>query len=188
MTFPRRRESLGRSIVSSCVLVGGCRDWLLMHTPFRTLDRRRFGMRMIGMLLALSAFCVFHLRLYTSLPRTHNWLFSLISASCLVFRPPAAMTDGWFPPVQAVSSADLCNAFLEHHDRAFLLGVRWRRLLCACARLPSLRRGQPSAAAPEARWTLCWAGRLSWGLLRLTCSLAIWCQGSIAAALLKLLK
>ena len=35
--------------------------------------------------------------------------------------PPAAMIDSWFSPVQAVSSADLCNAFLEHHDLAFPL-------------------------------------------------------------------
>ena len=76
------------------------------------------------MLLALSASCVAPLWLHASLPKTHNWLFSLISDSCLGLRPPAAMTDGRFLPVQAVSSADLCNAFLEHHDRAFLLGAR----------------------------------------------------------------
>ena len=46
------------------------------------------------MLHALSAFCVFPLRLYSSLPRTPNWLFSLMSASCLGLRPPAAMTNG----------------------------------------------------------------------------------------------
>ena len=84
--------------------------------------------------------------------RTHNWLFSLVSASCLGLRPPAAMSDSWFPPVQAVSLADVCNAFLEHNDRAFILRARWRRLLWACVRLLSLWRGQPSAAAPEARW------------------------------------
>ena len=60
-----------------------------------------------------------------------------MGASCLGLRPPAAMTGGWFPPVQAVSSAGLCNPFLEHRERAFLLGARWRRLFWACERLPS---------------------------------------------------
>ena len=96
----------------------------------------------------------------------------------------AAMTDGWFLPAQAISSAGLCNAFLEHHDCAFLLEARWKRLLWACVRLPSLWRGvrlpslwrgQPSTAAPEARWILCWAGWISWGLLHSTHGLAIWC-------------
>ena len=58
------------------------------------------------MLLALSASCIFPLWLYASLPQTHNWLFSLMSASCLGLRPPAAMTDGSFSPVQTVSLAD----------------------------------------------------------------------------------
>ena len=169
-------------MVNSCMLVGGCRDWFLMRTLYRTLDRRRFGMRVVGMLLALSASCVFPLLLCASLPRTYNWLSSLMSASCLGLRPPAAMTDGWFPPVQAVSSADLCITFFGHHDRAVLPGARWRGLLWACVRLPSLWRGQPSAAAPEAKWTLCWAGWLSWGLLRSTRGLAIWCQGWSASS------
>ena len=79
------------------MLVGDCRDRFLMRTPYRTLDRRRFGMRMVGMLLALSASCVFPLRIYAALPLTYNWLFSLMSASCLGLRPPAAMTGGGFP-------------------------------------------------------------------------------------------
>ena len=164
-------------MVSSCTLVGGCRDWFLMCTPYCTLDRRRFWLRMIGMLLSLSASCFFRLQLHASLPQTYNCLFSLMSASCLGLRPLAAMTDGWFRPVQVVSSAGLCNAFLEHHNCAFLLGARWRRLLWACVCLPSLWRGQPWAPALGARWTLCWAGWLSWGLLDLTCGLAIWRQG-----------
>ena len=93
-------------MVSSCTLVGGWIFRFLMRTPYRTLDRRRFGMRMVGMLLTLSASCVLPLRLYASLPQTHNWLFSLMSASCLGLRPPAAMTDGSFSPVQTVSLAD----------------------------------------------------------------------------------
>ena len=74
-------------MVNSCLLIGGCRDWFLMCTPYRTLDRRRFGMRMVGMLCPLSSSCGFPLRLYASLPQTHNWLFSLMSASCLGLRP-----------------------------------------------------------------------------------------------------
>ena len=35
------------------------RDWFVMRTPYCTLDRRRFELRMIRMLLALSASCVF---------------------------------------------------------------------------------------------------------------------------------
>ena len=160
--IPRRRGLLGRLMVTSCMLFGGCRDRFLMRTPYRTLDRWRFGMRMVGMLLAPSASCIFPSRLYASLPRTHNWLISLMSTRCLSLRPPAAMADGWFLPLQTVSWTDLCNAFFEHHDHAFLLGACWRRLLWACKCLPSLWRGQPSAAAPEARWTLRWAGWLSW--------------------------
>ena len=34
-----------------------------MRIPYRTLDTGRFGMRMVGMLLALSASCVLPLRL-----------------------------------------------------------------------------------------------------------------------------
>ena len=86
--------------------------------PTALWARRRFGLKMIGMLLALSASCVFPLHLHVSLPRTYKWLFSLMSANCLGLRSPAAMTDGWFPPVEAASSAGLCNAFLEHHKIA----------------------------------------------------------------------
>ena len=56
-----RIVELGRLMVNSGMLVG--RDRFLMHTLYRTLDRRRFGMRMVGMLLALSASCVLPLRL-----------------------------------------------------------------------------------------------------------------------------
>ena len=45
------------------------RPFLHVH-PYRILDRRRFRMRMVGMLLALSAACVFPLWLYASLPQT----------------------------------------------------------------------------------------------------------------------
>ena len=58
--------------------VGGCRVGFLMRTPYYTLDRRRFGMRMIGMLLALSASC-----------------FISLSASCFSASnlKPAFLTD-----------------------------------------------------------------------------------------------
>ena len=179
----------GRLMVSSCMLVGDCRVRFWMRTPYRTLNRRRFGLRTIGMLLALSASCVFTLRLQASLSRTYDWLFSLMSAICFGLRPPAAMTDGWFLPVQAVSSAGLCIAFLERHAHAVVFGALWRRLLRAYVCLPSLRRGQPSAAAPEARWALCWAGWFCWGLLFLTRSLAIFdAKDGARTALMKPLK
>ena len=155
------------------MLTGDRRVRLLMRRPYCTLERRRSELRIIWMLLTGFASCVFPLGLHASLPRTYDGLFSLMSANCLGLRPPAAMTDGLFPPVHAVSSAGLCKAFLEHHDHAFLLRARRRRLLWACVCLPSLRRGHTSEAAPEARRTLCWAGRLSGGRLRLTRGLAI---------------
>ena len=45
---------------------------------------------------AARSFCFlrFPLRLSASLPRTNNWLLSVMSTSCLGLRPPAAMTDG----------------------------------------------------------------------------------------------
>ena len=83
-------------MVHPCTLVGGWKDRFLMRTPYCILDRRRFGIRMVGVLLALSASCVYPLQLHVSLPRSrsHNWLFSLMSANCLGLRPPAVMTDG----------------------------------------------------------------------------------------------
>ena len=67
-------------MVSSWVFVGGCTDRFLMCTPYCTLDRRRFGMRMIGMLLTLSASCVFPSRLHACLTPTYDWLFTLVSS------------------------------------------------------------------------------------------------------------
>ena len=54
--IPRRQGLLGRLMVDSCMLVGGRRDRFLMRTPYRTLDRRRFGMRMVRMLFLPPAF------------------------------------------------------------------------------------------------------------------------------------
>ena len=59
---------VGKVMVSSCMLVGGCRNRFLMRTPYCTLDRQRFGMSIVGMLPAVSACCVFHLQLDASLP------------------------------------------------------------------------------------------------------------------------
>ena len=84
----------GKLMVNSWTLVSGCRDRFLMRTPCCILDRRWFGLRMIGMLLALSASWVFPLWLHASLPRTYNWFFSPMSASSLGLRPPAVMPDG----------------------------------------------------------------------------------------------
>ena len=87
----------GRLMVSFLVwsvFVGGCRVRFWTCRPYRTLDRPRFGLRMIGMLLALSASCLSPVRLHASLPRSYVWLFSLMSANCFALRPPAAMTDG----------------------------------------------------------------------------------------------
>ena len=54
-----------------------------MRTPYGSLVRRRFGLRMIRTLFALSASWLFPSRLRASLPRTYDWLFSLMSANCL---------------------------------------------------------------------------------------------------------
>ena len=183
--FLADEDFFGRVEVSFSMLVGGCRVRFLMRTPYCTLDRS--GLSMIRMLIALSAPSVFPLRLHASLPRNYHWPFSVMTTNCLGLRPPATMTDGWSPippplSVQDVSSADLCNVFLEHHDGAFLLGAHWRRLLWACVRRPSLRRDQPSTAVPEPRLTRFRAGWLSLGLLRLTRNLAIWCPGWSASS------
>ena len=53
--------------VNSCTLAGGSRLHFLIRTSHCTLDRRRFGLRMMGMLLALSASCVFFLCGFTPL-------------------------------------------------------------------------------------------------------------------------
>ena len=68
--FLTDEDILGRLMVSSCKLVDGCRVWFLMCRPYCTLNRRMFGLRMIGMQFALSASCAFSLQLHASLPRT----------------------------------------------------------------------------------------------------------------------
>ena len=55
-------------MVSSCMLIGGCRVRFLVRGPYCTLDRRRFRLRMIRRLLAPTASCIFPLWLYASLP------------------------------------------------------------------------------------------------------------------------
>ena len=129
--------------VFACSLVAVVSDaWRADPLAFWTGESR--GLRMTRMLLALCPSCVFPLRLHTSLPQTYDWLFSLMSASCLGLRPPAAMTDGWLPSLLAVSSAGLCNAFLEHYDHAFLLWASWRSPLWVYIWHPSSWSGQPS--------------------------------------------
>ena len=94
MADSSQKTILGRLMVGSCTLFGGYRDRLLMRRPYRTLDRRRVGLRMIGTLHAISASCVFLLQFCASLPRTYDWLFPPMSANCLGLGPSAAMTDG----------------------------------------------------------------------------------------------
>ena len=96
MAHSSRRGFWGGLMVNCCTLVGGCRDRFLMQKPCCALDRWRFGMRMIGMMLAFPASCVFSFAASRLSARNYNWLFSLMSASCLGLKPPAAMTDGWF--------------------------------------------------------------------------------------------
>ena len=128
MAHSWQTRTWGMLIVRSCMLVGVCRVRFLMRRPLNTLDKRRFRLMMSWRLLALPASCVSPLRLYASLCRTYERRFSLVSASCLSLRPPAAMSDGWFPPVHTFSSVSLCHVYFEYHDHAFLLLARWRRL------------------------------------------------------------
>ena len=90
-------------ILEGCTPVGGCWIRFLMRRPYCTLNRRRLGRKIIWRLISLSASCIFPLRHYASLYRKLAFLTDdlLIPVS---LRPPAVMTDGWFLPVQAVSS------------------------------------------------------------------------------------
>ena len=69
MPHSSQTRIVGKIDVNSCTPYGGCRGRFLMPSPYCTLNRRRFGVRMVWMLLALSASCVFTLRLHASLPR-----------------------------------------------------------------------------------------------------------------------
>ena len=80
-------------MVTSCVFTGGCRVRLLIHTSYCTLNAPRFEPRKTGKLHALSVSCVSPLQPHDSLSRINDWFSSLMSASCLGLRPPAAMTD-----------------------------------------------------------------------------------------------
>ena len=99
--------------------------------------------------------------------------FSLLVGGCKRPKswcaPPTALwTDeclGWGWPAVSVwglllpwlmADSRLCKlflqlifvtSFLEHHDRAFLLGALWSRLIWACVRLPSLLRGHSATGA-----------------------------------------
>ena len=160
---------------------------------------------MVGMLLTLSASCIFPLGLNASLPRTHNWLFSLTSASCLGrgLLLPWLMADSclcklslqlifvtlsWSTTI-ALSFLELAeedcfwHAYVFHPcDAASPAQLHLKQDgLCAgqagcledfCTHTvthTSAVLPVTSAAAPEARWTLCWARWLSWGLLYAHC-------------------
>ena len=116
--IPRRRGLLGRLMVSSGILAGGCRDQFLMRTPFRALDRSRFGMRMVGILLALSASCVFPLRLHASLPRTY--MAFLTDERQLSRSEASCCHDGWLIPACA---SCLFSWSLEHFLAAHFLAA-----------------------------------------------------------------
>ena len=99
--IPCRPGFLGRFMVSSCMLVGGCWVQFLMQTPYCPLDRRGFRLRMILMLLC--SFCHQCLSFAAScLSASNLWL---MSANCLALRPPAAMTD-------AMADSRLCKWLL----------------------------------------------------------------------------
>ena len=120
-----------------------------------------FGLRMIGMLLAFSASSIFP-SFASCFCASNSWL-AFLTGKCQLSQSEASCRHDsmLLPPVQAVSSAGLCNTFLEHHYYAFLVGTCWWTLLWACMHLPSLWQGQSNAAVPTAIWTLCWAGWLS---------------------------
>ena len=93
-------------MVNSCALVGGKISILDAQIPLHfgqmkvwdeddRDDAQSFCLPCFFFCVCVCA-CVFvvFLQLHASLPRTYNWLFSLLSASCLGLRPPAAMTNG----------------------------------------------------------------------------------------------
>ena len=96
-------DELGRMKVTSCMPNDDCKVWFLMCRPYCTLNRRRFGLRMIGRLLTLPASCVFPLRLYASLPWMCDWPFSRMTKNCLSLRPP----DDWSLILSPASSLQL---------------------------------------------------------------------------------
>ena len=112
--IPRRQGFWRRSMFHSCMLVAGCR-----RTQF-------FMCKPLGHSKvwadedweAACSFCLLRLLFAAS----SFSAMKLISASCLlVWGPPVAMADGWFPALKAVSSAGLCNASVEHHDHVLEL-------------------------------------------------------------------
>ena len=85
---------LGRLVVSSCMLVGDCRVWFLMHRPYCTLDRQRFGLKMIGMLHAF--FCLLRLSFVASCLFASNlWLASLTDEHQLSQSEASCCHDWW---------------------------------------------------------------------------------------------
>ena len=93
MADSSQRRIWGRLMVSSCMLVVGCRVRLLLRRLYCTFYRQWFRMRMIGMLLALSASCDFPSRLHASLPRTYDWGTPTVSVWGLLL--PWLMLNAW---------------------------------------------------------------------------------------------
>ena len=88
-------EDWGRLMATSGMLDGGRRVRFFMRWPYCTLDRRSFRLRMIGMLLALSASCVFPLRLYASLPLL-NVRLALLTDESQLSRSEAFCRHDWW--------------------------------------------------------------------------------------------
>ena len=120
-------EKMERLKVSYSMPVGRGRVRLLMRRPYRILDSRRFGLRMIGRLLALSAPCVFPLRLCASvclrsvtkmvskLFVARLWLFSSESRKCSTSKTSAEVT------VDKVSESATDDLFIR-----LLSDFKWR--------------------------------------------------------------
>ena len=106
-------EGWGSALESLLVAVESD-SWCADPTPLWTFCGKYW--EWLRGLLALSASCVFPLRLYASLSRTYHWPFLLMSANCLGLMFPSAVTGKWFPPVLSL------QLFGEHHDRASFSG------------------------------------------------------------------
>ena len=81
-------------MVSSCTLDGGSGVRLFDAQALLHFGRAKAWAEDDGVLFPLAVSCVLSLRLHACLLPTYDWLFSLMSASCLGLRPPAAITDG----------------------------------------------------------------------------------------------
>ena len=73
-----------------------------MRRPYCTLNRRRFGLRMIARLLALSSSCVFPAWLHASLPQAYDGPFSLMMMSAV------ATVTSW---LRKLTDTSICAQF-----------------------------------------------------------------------------